>query len=886
MLNRLKKNKLIAVKVLAALLVVAVVLTLIPFRDVMAWSNAGQSGYWNFHYNVSTGSNDTQFWVTVEFSAYGNNASMSGKFKGSLSGSSGATNSPQATSAASKSGKGEHSLGSKTIYYNKSTSAYTSTTTATLENTETGSKVTKKFTYTVGALQSYAVYCDPNGGSGGGTVSGYYGSTVYLPGTPSRTGYTFTGWSGYGAGQAFLAQNLPAGPLYAGWTPNNYPIDVNATLEGVAQGSLGSFGTFDIAVGGVTYGNDVNDYYASHPYTSSYSVTDIKAKPGYKYVGNSYYSGNIYGNTTVVLPFQRLRVYYNANGGTEASPHASGMMINAANGMIMNNGSQWATVVNTSYNLENPQNTSGINLKRTRYHLEEGQEWNTRADGQGVTYNKNTAYNMNTFGGDTTLYANWKANNYTIQYLPNAEDVAGVMPAQKIVATGTNYAISNSFRRDGFKLRGWDRDPNKDPTESLDIVGDKGTIPATMLDAYENGETIQLYAIWRPIEDSQTDIYAGKIMRDLPDSVANQDSFTFRIQPVEAMLTDNESTYESGQYMAADDMPMPEDTPAGQRYKDIQVTGIAGNVGILRSQSFGLIEFNDPGWYMYKVTEIAGQNARITYDKSSYFVVAYVQYKEDTGYKIEVTNTTAWHNRNGLSNYRPNLDDISMITDNKGDAAKSNDDGVYGKTGIGRQSVVTTFWNTEYQTDIPSGTTDDLFITKNVKGNLGDRTKNFNYEGVFTGLAPNAAYAVENEGAVLGDGFTGNAMIADANGSARITFTMSDDQSLFIGELPKNSTFEITESRNNHSPGYKVFTGAGTVKEGRSLIRTSISTGSIELTETDEMYTVLFENFRDKAVNTGVLERGLPLAGILAVLLAVTVFAARRKRKKPRIEED
>ncbi len=61
-------------------------------------------------------------------------------------------------------------------------------------------------------------------------------------------------------------------------------IDVNGRLDGVDKGSLEGFGTFDIAAGTDNL-NDVSDYYVSHKAGTSYRITDVKALPGYDYLG-------------------------------------------------------------------------------------------------------------------------------------------------------------------------------------------------------------------------------------------------------------------------------------------------------------------------------------------------------------------------------------------------------------------------------------------------------------------------------------------------------------------------------------------------------------------------------------------------------------------------
>lgn len=108
---------------------------------------------------------------------------------------------------------------------------------------------------------------------------------------PKRTGHTFLGWSEsntatsatYTAGTTYtITKGLT---LYAVWQKNNYYLDVNGYLDGVDDPGLGVYGTIDVYVNGTSVANDVNDYYAQHPYGSTYEIKDIKANSGYQYNG-------------------------------------------------------------------------------------------------------------------------------------------------------------------------------------------------------------------------------------------------------------------------------------------------------------------------------------------------------------------------------------------------------------------------------------------------------------------------------------------------------------------------------------------------------------------------------------------------------------------------
>lgn len=91
-------------------------------------------------------------------------------------------------------------------------------------------------TISIGAKKSYTVTFNANGGSGAPSAqTKWYGETLTLSSTkPTRTGYTFLGWSTsstatsatYSAGGSYTANS--AATLYAVWKLNTYSVTYNA----------------------------------------------------------------------------------------------------------------------------------------------------------------------------------------------------------------------------------------------------------------------------------------------------------------------------------------------------------------------------------------------------------------------------------------------------------------------------------------------------------------------------------------------------------------------------------------------------------------------------------------------------------------------------------
>ena len=149
----------------------------------------------------------------------------------------------------------------------------------------------------------HTVKYDLNGGSG--TFNSQlktWGVAMSLHNsTPTRAGYTFTGWKDSHGNSWKPGQNYDhdydggTNTMTAQWTPNNYTVDLNGTLDGTRVWWLDGIATADIYINGKLVANDVSDYGGKHAYGSSYKLTDIKAKPGYTYTGGDI-TGTIWGD--------------------------------------------------------------------------------------------------------------------------------------------------------------------------------------------------------------------------------------------------------------------------------------------------------------------------------------------------------------------------------------------------------------------------------------------------------------------------------------------------------------------------------------------------------------------------------------------------------------
>lgn len=143
------------------------------------------------------------------------------------------------TTVASGSGwstSNQQKIGSYSYTYTRGTSAVTRYLRAKLINIDrVGGAMTAAAAVTIPKLSSYTISYNANGGSGApSSQTKYYGKTLALStAKPTRTGYTFKGWSTandttveYASGANYTANASVT--LYAVWEANTYTVTYNA----------------------------------------------------------------------------------------------------------------------------------------------------------------------------------------------------------------------------------------------------------------------------------------------------------------------------------------------------------------------------------------------------------------------------------------------------------------------------------------------------------------------------------------------------------------------------------------------------------------------------------------------------------------------------------
>ena len=308
-----------------------------------------------------------------------------------------------------------------------------------------GSTGTRSYTATWSPA-NYTITYNLDGGSVSGQKTSYNIETAdfTLP-TPSKTGHTFTGWTGTGLSSTTQTVTVTKGSTgnrsyTANWSINKYDI----ILKGDA-------GTESVTYGGKTYPLDATHSVTIRAIYNTNTAVTYKVKPKYHIVSetgtsmsntDSSWSNNIGkegstgGQTWTTCAFTRtitiktasnqFTVTFNANTGT-------GTMNNQ---IVTNNASQKVNV--------NAFKKAGYTFKN----------WNTRADGTGTTYaNSATVDSIATSNGATvTLYAQWTKDTYTISYNLNGGSVTG-NPTSYQVDTA-DITLKNPSKT-GYSFAGW-----------------------------------------------------------------------------------------------------------------------------------------------------------------------------------------------------------------------------------------------------------------------------------------------------------------------------------------------------------------------------------------------------------------------------------------------
>ena len=388
-------------------------------------------------------------------------------------------------------------------------------------------QVTSLYDVTKSTYEQLAVTFDAQGGSSvdAGTAP-IGGSISSAPTAPTRTGYTFSGWSATSSGSLITfpyTHNQTADfTLFAIWAPNSLTVTFNSqsgtdvangtvatnatlsaptpptragyTFSGWSTTSSGSVVSF---TGGYTHGQTAN--FTLYAIWSANALTVTYDSKG----GTAVTSGTV--NTAASIssaPTPPTRTGYTfsawsaTDGGTAITfPYAHGQTANftlyalwTADGNVVafNNNSGSGTMSDQSIVSGTATAITTNSFTRTGYTFA---GWNTAANGSGTAYTNGQSV---TITAGMTLYAQWTGTTNTITY--DSKGGSSVSNGS-FVTGGSISAAPTAPTRAGYTLSGW----------SLTDGGSVITYPYSP--AATSG--ITLYAIWAAVSCSPTSTTTG-----------------------------------------------------------------------------------------------------------------------------------------------------------------------------------------------------------------------------------------------------------------------------------------------------------------------------------------------------------------------------------------
>lgn len=179
----------------------------------------------------------------------------------------------------------------------------------------------------------------------------------------------------------------------------------------------------------------------------------------------------------------------------------------------------------------------------------------------------------------------------------------------------------------------------------------------------------------------------------------------------------------------------------------------------------------------------------------------------------------------------------------------------------------------------------DILITKNVKGSLGDLSKEFEFEVSLSKLEGSTEYHITEDSTGnfydVSDGtrLSSKRFRSSSGGSAVLKLKLKSGQFVRLQAITEGARYSVKEGKNDHTALFTVAgNGSAPVIADRSGSNTSpgaLNTGTETVDEGDGLVRVAFTNQRDLAVPTGVKMRQAPFIVVLAIAALMGILHRR-----------
>ncbi len=308
--------------------------------------------------------------------------------------------------------------------------------------------------YAIWSANSYTLTFNSDGGSAVGSITGKYGAEYNKPANPTKTGYTFKGWS------PALPDTIPAqsGTYTAIWEPNEYTVSFDSNGgEGSMPDMKASYNqASNLAANAFTKTGFTFKGWATIPggaviYTDGAEIENLTSQAGGSVTLYAVWSENSY---TVV---------YDRNGGS-------------------------GTVASQTFKYTDAVTLRDNSFTKTGYHFV---GWAETADGAVKYADGQTLSGALTAenGKTITLYAVWEKNTYTVTFNKNDAAATGEMAKQTLTYDVTATLSGLGFTKEGYSFVGWNTQSDGKGT-SYDDKADVLNLTAA------NNGNVTLYAIW------------------------------------------------------------------------------------------------------------------------------------------------------------------------------------------------------------------------------------------------------------------------------------------------------------------------------------------------------------------------------------------------------